>query len=152
MMHIKDLSISTVEPIQILISSFGTLTAMVVWKVLNQKKFVEMHLLKCLDPVCFLLVSESNLKVIWHLIRADICIFANKMKLVIELKRDYHSEVWTAVERQLDRFYTRDPEANGFGIYGVFWFGEKRKQNIPFPPKGISRPKSADALGGRTYK
>jgi hypothetical protein len=48
--------------------------------------------------------------------RADIAIFRPSMKLVIELKRDRHDEVWAAIETQLERFYTRDPEANGYGI------------------------------------
>ncbi|MEX1200282.1 MAG: hypothetical protein WEB02_05790 [Methylophaga sp.] len=78
--------------------------------------------------------------------RADVCIFANNMKLVIELKRDYHPELWTAVERQLERFYTRDPECQGLGIYGVFWFGDKRPRMIPAPPNGSSRPESAEEL------
>ncbi|QYM92106.1 hypothetical protein [Dickeya zeae] len=78
--------------------------------------------------------------------RADICLFANNMKLVIELKRDYHTELWTAIERQLNRFYTRDPESQGFGIYGVFWFGEQRPKPMPLPPTGHLRPDSAENL------
>lgn len=78
--------------------------------------------------------------------RADICLFANDMKLVLELKRDYHTELWTAIERQLDRFYTRDPESQGFGVYGVFWFGEQRPKKIPTPPNGLQCPDSPEGL------
>lgn len=74
---------------------------------------------------------------------ADISVAMPGRKVVCELKRDYHTDVWSAAEGQLDRFYTSDPEAKGFGVYGVFWFGEKRPSVIPAPPKGMSRPGSA---------
>lgn len=75
--------------------------------------------------------------------RADIVAMLPNMKVVIELKRDYHAEVWTAIQYQLDRFYSRDPEAQGFGIYGVFWYGVKRSNSIPNPPGSLSIPQSA---------
>lgn len=55
MMHIKDLSISirgaNTDPYKQFwnVNSYGGLESP------KPKKFVEMHLLKCLDPVCFLL-------------------------------------------------------------------------------------------------
>jgi hypothetical protein len=66
--------------------------------------------------------------------RADIVITTNVgVKVPIELKRDSHAKVMSACTTQLDRWYTRDPETGGFGIYGVFWFGNKldnkRKRN-----------------------
>jgi len=78
--------------------------------------------------------------------RADIWVSLPGRKVLVELKRDYHRDVWTAAENQLDRFYTRDPEASGFGIYGVFWFGPKRGTDIPVPPKGLSRPQSVKEM------
>ena len=75
--------------------------------------------------------------------RADISVAMPGRKILCELKRDYHAEVWTAIEGQLDRFYLHDPEANGFGVYCVFWFGKKRKRPMPNPPKGLSLPASA---------
>lgn len=80
--------------------------------------------------------------------RADICILGPHMKLVIELKRHYHAEIWTAVEQQLDRFYTRDPDAQGFGIYGIFWFGLKAAPAVPTPNDSPS-PQTAAALEQR---
>jgi hypothetical protein len=59
------------------------------------------------------------------------------------LKRDYHPEVWSVLEGQLGRFYTIDPEAKGFGIYVVFWFGAGPPTPIPPPPNGLPRPESA---------
>lgn len=79
--------------------------------------------------------------------RADISVAMPGRKILCELKRDYHAEVWTAVEQQLERFYAHDPEAKGFGIYCVFWFGTKRQPNtIPLPPKGLARPRSASEM------
>jgi predicted NACHT family NTPase len=75
--------------------------------------------------------------------RADISVTVPSVKILCELKRDYHAEVWTAIQGQLERFYTPDPEAKGFGVYGVFWFGDKRPTPIPAPPGGRSRPKTA---------
>jgi hypothetical protein len=75
--------------------------------------------------------------------RADISVAMPKRKVLNELKRDYHSEVWIALTGQLERFYAHDPEAKGFGIYVVFWFGDKRPTQIPAPPNGMERPKTA---------
>jgi hypothetical protein len=41
-----------------------------------------------------------------------------------EIKHDYHPDVWTVTDDQLERFYAHDPEALGFGIFLVFWFGK----------------------------
>lgn len=75
--------------------------------------------------------------------RADIIVLGRDIKCPIELKRDHHPDVWTAAERQLDRFYTPDPQASRYGIYGVFWYGERRGSSIPAPPAGAPRPRSA---------
>lgn len=78
--------------------------------------------------------------------RADLVALLPGMKLVVELKRDYHAAVWTSIQGQLERFYTRDPDAQGFGIYAVFWFGEKRGHPIPCPPAPLAVPKSANEM------
>ncbi len=76
--------------------------------------------------------------------RADIVLLPPPgQKLPVELKRDYHSDVWTACSNQLDRLYTRDPDAAGHGLYVVFWYGDKRPNLISKPPENIARPKSA---------
>ncbi len=80
--------------------------------------------------------------------RADIVILPSPgRKLPLELKRNYHPEVWTACRNQLDRLYTRDLEANGYGLYVVFWFGNQHKKT-PLPPKklGLGRPNTAREL------
>jgi predicted NACHT family NTPase len=78
--------------------------------------------------------------------RADISVAMPGRKILCELKRDYHAEVWTAITGQLERFYAHDPEAKGFGVYCVFWFGDNRPRQIPAPPNGSARPRSASEM------
>jgi len=78
--------------------------------------------------------------------RADISAAMPARKILCELKRDYHAEVWTALMGQLERFYAHDPEAKGFGVYCVFWFGNKRPRPIPTPPNGMESPQSAAGM------
>lgn len=37
-------------------------------------------------------------------------------------------------------FYVHDPEAKGFGIHVVVWFGDKDPWKGPMPPNGKARP------------
>jgi len=64
------------------------------------------------------------------------------MKLPIEIKRDDHPKIWEAAENQLKKQYSRDPEAEGNGIYLVFWFDGKGMKK----PKNIKKPTNADGL------
>ncbi len=75
--------------------------------------------------------------------RADISVAMPGRKILCELKRSYHSEVWSAATNQLDRFYVHDPEAKGFGIYVVVWFGDTAPWRSPLPPTGQARPTSS---------
>src|SRR6202040_3419610 len=59
--------------------------------------------------------------------RADMVIFGpNDLKLPVEVKRDTHPELWVAAKNQLERLYARDPNARGYGVYLVFYFGPGR--------------------------
>jgi hypothetical protein len=78
--------------------------------------------------------------------RADISASMPGRKILCEIKRDYHPDVWTAPDEQLEKFYTHDPEALGFGIYLVFWFGRRRRSTIPLPPYSQPRPTSAEEM------
>lgn len=78
--------------------------------------------------------------------RADISAAMPGRKILCELKRDYHPDLWTATIEQLERFYAHDPDAKGFGIYVVFWFGAKRPRKIPTPPNGLKPPLSASEM------
>ena len=62
----------------------------------------------------------------------------------IEIKRSCHGDWWSAIKTQLIAKYTRDPGAEGYGVYLVFWFGEAEGCS-PKPASG-RRPKSPDEL------
>ena len=60
--------------------------------------------------------------------RADIRVAfggANGFNVPIEIKRDSHAKLWRSIHEQLISKYVRDPGAEGYGIYLVFWFGGK---------------------------
>lgn len=79
--------------------------------------------------------------------RADIRISfggAGGFNVPIEIKKDSHRNLWRAIREQLIPRYTRDPGADGFGIYLVFWFGGK---NMPLHEGG--KPRSGAELEQR---
>lgn len=78
--------------------------------------------------------------------RADIIISLPGIKIPIEIKRDYHRDVWNALNEQLNRLYTTNPDAAGYGIYLVFWFGASRPKAIPRPAKNTPPPVSARTM------
>ena len=75
--------------------------------------------------------------------RADIAVYSRGMKLPIEIKRDDHPKLWEAAEHQLKEQYSRDPAAEGNGIYLAFWFDGKGMKK---PPSGIKKPISSSEL------
>ena len=56
--------------------------------------------------------------------RADIRISYGGFNVPIEIKKSCHPDLWSGIRRQLIARYTRDPGADGHGIYVVFWFGD----------------------------
>ena len=62
----------------------------------------------------------------------------------IEIKRSCHRDWWSSIKTQLIKQYTRDPGADGYGVYLVFWFGEVERCR-PVPASG-RKPKSPDEL------
>ncbi len=79
--------------------------------------------------------------------RADIRVCFSGYNTPIEIKRSCHRDLWTAIRTQLIAKYTRDPGADGNGIYLVFWFGNHEKCR-PIPDAGPP-PKSAGELKRR---
>lgn len=58
--------------------------------------------------------------------RADIRVsYKSNFSVPIEIKKNSHRKIWHGISEQLVPKYTRDPEADGYGIYLVFWFGTK---------------------------
>ena len=51
----------------------------------------------------------------------------NRKIVPIEVKGQWHSEVYSAFENQLNRLYSIHPDSDGQGIYLVLWFGSDEK-------------------------
>ncbi len=47
----------------------------------------------------------------------------NTLRLPIEVKGDWHKDLWTAAEHQLAALYMNDPDCDGLGVYLVLWTG-----------------------------
>ncbi len=74
--------------------------------------------------------------------RADIRLCFEDFNVPVEIKKNEHPDLWSAIKTQLIAKYTRDPGASGHGIYLVFWFG---KAHTRFHPSG-RRPETPDEL------
>ena len=76
-------------------------------------------------------------------LRADIRISDfSGFHVPVEVKKNMHQDLWTAMDAQLIDGYVSDPATSGFGIYLVFWFG--RESTTPSPSG--SRPDGPDEL------
>ena len=79
--------------------------------------------------------------------RADIRVaYRNQFVVPIELKGEWHTELWTAIQSQLIPNYTRQSETNGFGIYLVLWVGGTEQ---PVARDGGKRPLKSNQLESR---
>ena len=55
--------------------------------------------------------------------RADVRVACGSFHVPIEIKKDSHPDLWSALHDQLIARYTQDPATDGYGIYVVLWFG-----------------------------
>ncbi len=80
--------------------------------------------------------------------RADIIGILAGMRLPVEIKGQWHADVWTAADSQLDRLYTADYAAERRGIYLVLWFGRQvPKSKLPRSSgRGKRAPTSPEEL------
>ncbi|RIA21320.1 hypothetical protein DFO61_3743 [Ectopseudomonas oleovorans] len=77
--------------------------------------------------------------------RADLHLdYRNLLALPIEIKRDDHEKLWTALRDQLITQYAYAPKSAGHGIYLVLWFGDSKK--LKSPPKGKPKPSTPHEL------
>jgi hypothetical protein len=76
--------------------------------------------------------------------RADIVFSHEGLLLPVEAKRQQHSELWIAIYNQLEAFYTGHWQAQGQGLFLVFWFGPSYP--VPTRPGGGSKPTTAAKL------
>ncbi len=63
--------------------------------------------------------------------------------LPVEIKRDFHTDLWQAIHEQLIPLYTIAPETGGRGLFLVIWFNYSK---LPAHPQGLLPPKSAKQL------
>ena len=75
--------------------------------------------------------------------RADILVSCGDFQVPVEVKRNSHDSIWSAIDDQLIPRYVSAPETGGHGIYLVFWFGAAHLKARP--PSGPP-PKSAAEL------
>ncbi|WP_433950595.1 NACHT domain-containing protein [Brevundimonas bullata] len=77
--------------------------------------------------------------------RCDIFCQLGDLGVPIEIKGQWHRDLWVSADAQLDRLYVNDWRAEA-GIYLVFWFGEGTSKPLQAPPAGVPRPTTAEAL------
>ena len=63
--------------------------------------------------------------------RADIRVACDDFNVPVEVKKNAHPDLWSAIRNQLIDGYASDPSTGGFGIYLVFWFGADQTQPAP---------------------
>jgi len=75
------------------------------------------HVVTLLRPgACTEMGSPWNRKATWWRTARGHIGCDDRSKDLCELKRDYHPDLWTAADQQLERFYVHDPNAKGFGV------------------------------------
>lgn len=76
--------------------------------------------------------------------RADIVFQHNDLWLPVEAKRQQHPKLWTAIDNQLEALYTSHWQAQGQGVFLIFWFGSGYR--VPTRPCFGSKPSNAAEL------
>jgi len=81
--------------------------------------------------------------------RADLAFAHGWMQLPVEVKGQWHSEVWDAATSQLDVQYLIDWRSEQRGVYCVLWFGDlpsATNRRLKAHPDGLSAPANADSM------
>lgn len=78
----------------------------------------------------------------------DIACSVGTLRIPIEVKGQWHKDLWKGADIQLDTLYTPDWRAEGRGIYLVLWFGNQQQpsKRIKSRGRGVKSPKTADEL------
>ena len=63
--------------------------------------------------------------------RADIEAICTGFNVPVEIKKNSHPDLSSALRSQLIAKYTNDPDTDGYGIYLVLWFGVEKKRLRP---------------------
>lgn len=81
--------------------------------------------------------------------RVDISVsYQSKYVLPIEIKGEWHRELWTAIQTQLIPRYTKPKETDGYGVYLVFWVGGSKQPTVE---DGGKKPSTPDELELRLH-
>ena len=78
--------------------------------------------------------------------RADIAAVRDLVGLPVEIKGQWHEDVWDAATDQLDAKYARDWHAQGRGVYLVLWFGDAPGKQLRAHPDGLPPPDTPESL------
>jgi hypothetical protein len=81
--------------------------------------------------------------------RADLAYARGTMQLPVEVKGQWHSDVWDAATDQLDMQYLIDWRSEQRGIYCVLWFGDlssATNRRLKAHPDGLAAPQSAEEM------
>jgi hypothetical protein len=80
--------------------------------------------------------------------RVDIACEAGVLRMPIEVKGQWHADLWHAADSQLGKLYAPDWRAEGHGVYLVLWFGRKvpTSKRLKSAGRGIRAPASACEL------
>jgi hypothetical protein len=84
----------------------------------------------------------------------DIACVAGTLRLPVEIKGQWHAQLWSGADRQLDELYTTDWRAEKRGIYLVLWFGSSvpRAKKITSPGREVGRPDTPEQLRSMLIK
>ncbi|PIL90524.1 hypothetical protein CA950_14100, partial [Acinetobacter pittii] len=103
----------------------------------NAKPYIEE---RCRDHLIGLLRQGSDKE-------ADIGCTVGQLRLPIEVKGQWHPELWTGADNQLNKLYAEDWRAEGRGIYLVLWFGLRTdNKKLKSRGRGKLNPTTADQL------
>ncbi|HCQ9880143.1 TPA: hypothetical protein OMQ54_003525, partial [Acinetobacter baumannii] len=108
---------------------------------------------RCRDHLIGLLRQGSN-EVVYEVEvheaddkEADIGCTVGQLRLPIEVKGQWHPELWTGADNQLNKLYAQDWRAEGRGIYLVLWFGLRTdNKKLKSRCRGKLNPTTADQL------
>jgi hypothetical protein len=84
--------------------------------------------------------------------RADLAFARGQLQLPMEVKGQWHPEVWDAATGQLEVKYLSDWRSEQRGIYCVLWFGDlpyKSGRRLKASPAGVEGPTTADEMRQR---
>lgn len=81
--------------------------------------------------------------------RADLAFSIGTMQLPMEVKGQWHDDVWSAATDQLDARYLIDWRSEQRGVYCVLWSGNlpaSSGRRLKPPPNGLTSPTTAEEM------